>query len=254
VTASFEGKVALVTGAASGIGEATAVAFAVAGASVVLADVTEDAGAELAERLSRAGHAAAFVRADVTEVDDVAAMVAFAVERFGTLDYAANVAGGSAGGDRPGLGVLDTTPEQWDGTMGLNARATYLCLRAEIGHMRDHGGGAIANVASVAGYIGRSEGSVSYSVAKAAVAHLTRRAAADHARDGVRVNAIVPGLTATPAVLRSLTPEQRVPRGHLIKRAVEPSEQAAAILFLCSDDAAMITGHCLPVDGGWLAR
>jgi NAD(P)-dependent dehydrogenase (short-subunit alcohol dehydrogenase family) len=253
-TDRFVGKVALVTGAASGIGAATATAFASRGAAVLLADLDERGGSALAARLAEDGAAVQFVRTDVTDPADVAAAVRAATDAFGALDCAANVAGGMAGGDRPGLAVHETDETQWDGTVALNLRATWLCMKAEIGHMLEHGGGAIVNVASVAGMIGARDASVAYAVAKAGVIHLTRIAAVTYAERGIRVNAIAPGLTATPAVRASLSQAQKVPRGHAIKRMVEPEEQAEAILWLCSEGSAMTTGHVLPVDGGWTSR
>jgi NAD(P)-dependent dehydrogenase (short-subunit alcohol dehydrogenase family) len=250
----YDGKVALVTGGASGIGAATVQAFAAGGASVLVADINEADGVAYVAQLTAAGHRARFVQCDATRENEVEAMVAAAVETFGGLHYAANVVGGMGGGDRPGNTVLTTGLEEWEGTVAVNLRSAWLCLKHEIAHMLGHGGGAIVNVASVAGYLGLSDASVAYSVAKAAVVHLTRVAAATYGGQGVRVNAIAPGLTATPAVRRSLTPEQRIPRAHVIQRMVEPEEQAAAILWLCSDASAMVTGQTLPVDGGWLSR
>lgn len=246
---SFEGKVALVTGGASGIGYATAEAFAALGASVMIADRDEVEGAAAAARMG-----ASFVPCDITKPDEVEQMVAATVATFGGLDMAANVAGGAGAGDRPGNTIVDTTEEQWDGTMSVNLRATWLCLRAEIGYMAGAGGGAIVNVASVAGFLGDSDSSVAYGVAKAGVIHLTRMAAVEAASQGIRVNAVAPGLTATPAVVRAFGKVTPVPRDHLIQRPVRPEEQAAAITWLCSEAAAMVTGHTLPVDGGWLAR
>src|SRR5262245_56936688 len=194
-TGRFADRVALVTGAASGIGAATATALAIEGASVLLADIDVDGGTALAEALTSRGSAARLVRADVTSAADAAGAVRAAVDTFGALDCAANVAGGMAGGDRPGLTVHDTEEAQWDGTLALNLRATWLCLRAEIQQMINHGGGAFVNVVSVAGMIGTQDASVSYSVAKAGVIHLTRVAALTYGSSDIRVNAIAPGLT-----------------------------------------------------------
>ncbi|MGE0386673.1 MAG: SDR family NAD(P)-dependent oxidoreductase [Gammaproteobacteria bacterium] len=250
----FRNKVALVTAGASGIGEATARAFADAGAAVLVADVNEAAGAACAERLASAGARAAFFRADATREEDVVAMVEAAAGRFGRLDYAANVVGGMGGGDFPRNSVVGTTVEQWEGTMAANVRSTWLCLKHQVSHMLGHGGGSIVNIASLAAYVGRSDASAAYSVAKAAVIQLTRVAAAAYGPQGVRVNAVAPGLTGTAGVRQSLTPEQQIPKNHLIARMVEPEEIAAAILWLCSDASAMVTGQTLPVDGGWSAR
>lgn len=250
----FEGKVALVTAGSSGIGRATVAAFADAGAAVLIADVNTQDGSAYAEQLTADGHRAAFCRADVTVEDEVAAMVDRAVETFGGLDYAANIVGGMGGGDFPGNTIVDSTLEQWEGTMTANVTSTWLCLKHQIPYMLDHGGGSIVNVSSLAAYVGKSDASVSYGVAKAGIIHLTRIAASFYGADGVRINAVAPGLTATEGVRAHLTPEQQIPRAHVIPRMVEPSEIADAILWFCSEASAMVTGQTLPVDGGWSSR
>lgn len=251
---NMTGKVALVTAGASGIGAATVRAFAASGAAVLLADVNEDGGTSIADQLTAAGHSVRFRQADVTSEDDVAALVAEADRAFGRLDYAANVVGGMGGGDFPRNSIVDSTIEQWEGTMTANVTSTWLCLKHQIPYMTSQGGGSIVNVSSLAAFIGRSDASVSYGVAKAAIVHLTRIAASSHGAQGVRVNAVAPGLTATEGVRAHLTPEQQIPKGHVIPRMVEPSEIADAILWLCSDASAMVTGQTVPVDGGWTSR
>lgn len=250
----FHGKVALVTAGASGIGAATVQAFASEGAAVLIADLNETDGFKYAERLSAEGHRVRFIRSDATVEADVKAMVNAAVETYGGLQYAANVVGGMSGGDHPGNPVVDTTLEQWEGTMAVNLRSTWLCLKHEIAYMLPHGGGSIVNVSSLAAYVGRSDASVAYAVAKAGVIQLTRTAASTYGRQGIRINAVAPGLTATEGVRRGLTPEQQIPKGHVIRRMVEPEEIAAAIVWLTSDASAMVTGQTLPVDGGWSSR
>ncbi len=254
VAHDFEGKVALVTAGASGIGAATALGFASAGAAVLIADINEEDGSAFVEQLRNAGHRAAFFGGDVTLEEDVEAMVAAAVKTFGGLDCAANIVGGMDGGDFPGNYVVESTVEQWDGTIVANLRATWLSLKHEITYMLDHGGGSIVNISSLAAYLGRSDASVAYAVAKAGIIQLTKTTASLYGAQGVRVNAVAPGLTATEGVKASLTPEQQIPRGHVIPRMVEPSEIADAILWLCSDGSAMVTGQTMPVDGGWSAR
>ena len=250
----MEGKVVLVTGASSGIGAATARTFAQAGGRLVLADIDESGGRAMEKALQESGAEARFVRADVTRGDEVEAMVAFAVDTFGGLDCAANVAGGMLGGDRPGLAIHETDEAAWDGTTSLCLRGVWLCLKYEVLHMMAHGGGTIVNVASVAGMLATRDSSAAYAVAKAGVIHLTRTAAASYAKHQIRVNAVAPGLTATANVRKNLSGEQLIPSGHMIKRMAEPEEQAQAMLWLCSDASAMTTGHVLPVDGGWTSR
>jgi NAD(P)-dependent dehydrogenase (short-subunit alcohol dehydrogenase family) len=250
----FGGKVALVTGGASGIGAATVEAFAQEGAAVVIADINDAAGEAYADRLRAEGRQAVYIHVDVTRSDEVAELVERTVASFGELHCAANIAGGMTGGDSPRNSVHGTEERAWDGTIDLNLRSTWLCLKYEITHMLEHGGGAIVNTASLAGMVVARVASPAYSVAKAGIIHLTRMAAIAYAEQGIRVNCIAPGLTETPAALRLLSDEQRAPRMHAIPRMVKPEEQASAILWLCSDAAAMVTGHTLPVDGGWAAR
>lgn len=250
----FTGKVAYVSAGASGIGEATVQAFADAGAAVLFVDMNAEAGALAEQRLAASGHRVKFCCSDATDEGAVRDAVALAVDTFGDLHFAANIVGGMGGGDVAGTSLIDSTREQWDGTMTANVTSTWLALKYQVPYMLEHGGGSIVNVASLAAYVGKSDASVAYSVAKKAVMQLTRVAAAYYGANGVRVNAVAPGLTGTAGVRRSLTPEQQIPKSHVIRRMVEPSEIAAAILWLCSDGAAMITGQTVPVDGGWSAR
>lgn len=252
------GKVALVTAAAAGIGAATARRFAQDGASVVLSDIDASGGQAICDALLADGHQALFVAADVTQEADVSALVAAAVDRFGGLHLAANIVG-DARGDANGVDLHLKSVEGWDDTMAICLRSTFLCLKHQLAHMIGHGGGAIANVSSLAGMIYVPESGAAYSAAKAGIIQMTRWAAVTYADRGVRVNCISPGVTPTRAYFKR-GPEAaaaqiaRMVERQAIKRAIETEEQAEAIAWLCSDQAAMITGHNLPVDGGWGAH
>ncbi|WP_380879601.1 short chain dehydrogenase [Sphingomonas sp. DBB INV C78] len=254
----FEGRVALVTAAAAGIGAATAEAFARHGARVMLSDINRDAGEAMAERLKSAGHDAHFLAADATVEADVEALVAKTVETLGGLHLAANVVGDAhpgAGGPEFHLQTLDA----WEHTMAVSLRSVFLSLKHEIAHMIEHGGGAIANVTSLAALLHVGVSGAAYAASKAGVVRLTKFAAVNYADRGVRVNCIAPGVTPTQAYNKA-GPEigQMVIDDLLahqpIRRTIAPAEQAEAIMWLCSDAAAMVTGHILPVDGGWTAQ
>jgi NAD(P)-dependent dehydrogenase (short-subunit alcohol dehydrogenase family) len=254
----YRNKVALVTAAGGGIGEATAEAFVQDGARVMCADIDRERGEAVAARLRAAGGVAEFCHADGTQEEDVVRLVRRTVETFGALDVAANIIGDA---------VLDAYGPEfhlqslagWEGTVAVCLRSTFLCLKHEIATMLEHGGGAICNVTSLAGLLYVPDAGAAYSAAKAGVVQLTRFAALNYAERGIRVNCIAPGTTPTAAYQKA-GPEaarmliERLLQGHAIKRTTETREQAAAILWLCSDDAAMVTGHTLPVDGGWSAR
>jgi len=250
---ALAGRVALVSAVGQGIGRATAELFAAQGARVLATDINPATGAELVERLTAAGAEARFVAADLTDEAGAAQVVRAAVDAFGALDVAANIVGGVAGAHVPELHEL--AAEAWDATVALTLRSCFLALKHEIAYMVDHGGGSIVNVTSLAG-LRYAPTTPSYAAAKAGVAHLTRITGVHYAERGIRVNAIAPGVTRTPAVAERMDAE-RLERGlsvHAIHRLVEPEEQAQAMLWLVSDAAEMVTGHVLPVDGGWAAR
>ncbi len=248
----LDGRTALVTGATSGIGRAVALAFAQAGAHVIAAGRREPEGHETVERVRAAGGRADFVAADVTDPDAVERLVAVAVERTGRLDCAVN----NAGVDLVGT-VADVTAEDWSTSMDTNARAVLLCLRHEIDAMRHGGrGGAIVNVGSVSGTV-PTPGQAAYGASKAAVSSLTRAAAREAGKDGIRVNEIQPALLMSEMLRGYFSGPDAGRLDDVVERlalphAGEPQDGAAACLFLCSDAARYITGASLPVDGGFL--
>ncbi|MAT50471.1 MAG: hypothetical protein CMK32_04720 [Porticoccaceae bacterium] len=258
MTGQFDGKVALVTAAADGIGAATARAFADNGAKVVLADINTELGEQRAEDLRVAGHDALFVHADATEEDQVQALVRRTVEHFGGLHLAANVVG-DAHPESAGPEFHQQSLEAFEHTMKMCVRTTFLSMKHQIAHMIDHGGGAIANVTSLAGMLYNGYGGLGYGTGKAAVIRMTKFAAVSYAEHGIRVNCIAPGVTPTRAYYKfgdeyaqTLIDEQVV--NQPIRRAIDTAEQAEGIIWLCSDHAAMVTGHVLPIDGGWMAQ
>ena len=250
MTQQFSGKVALVTGAGSGIGRECARLFAAEGASVVVADV-DVAGGEETVRLI--GGAATFVRADVAVGSEVEALVRRAVEVYGRLDYGVNNAG-VAGED---AGAAEHSEEAWDRIMGINLKGVWLCVKHELPALVRQGGGAIVNVSSVAGLIG-SAGTVAYTASKHGVVGLTKAVAMEYAKRGVRVNAICPGLVRTPMLERLFEAnpgvEAQVTALEPVGRMATAEEVARSVVWLCSDAAAFVTGTALPVDGGWSAR
>jgi NAD(P)-dependent dehydrogenase (short-subunit alcohol dehydrogenase family) len=243
------GKVALVTGGGSGIGHASALALAEDGATVAIADVNVTGGQDVAGEIEAAGGRAAFFRTDATQESEIAALMQNIIAKFGRLDCTHN----NVGLGKSGAAVIDETLEDWDWTMNLSLKSTFLCMKHEIPIMLAAGGGSIVNTASMAGVLYTASASPSYSAAKAAVIHLTKYASDAYAARGVRVNSIAPGLVATPviATMFSLTEQASIAAEHqVIARAVKPSEIADAVVYLCSDRSAMVTGVNLPVCGG----
>jgi len=246
---SCAGKVAFVTGAANGIGRAAALAFAREGASVVVADVSEQGNQETARLVEEAGGRALAVRCDVSRAGDVKAALGKAAEAFGRLDYAFN----NAGVEQPLTAAADLTPEQWDRIVGVDLRGVFLCMRHEIPLMLRHGGGAIVNTSSGAGVKGFA-GQAAYCAAKFGVVGLTKAAALDYAKANVRINAVCPGIVETPMMDRFSggTPEgrERVIAQEPVGRMGRPEEIAAAVLWLCSPGASYVVGQAVTVDGG----
>src|SRR5213080_1553544 len=250
---SFENKVALVTGAGSGMGLATAKAFAEAGAAVVLADIDEHAVRSAAEELVSAGHKAIAVRCNVADEAEVAAMVAQTVSTFGRLDAAYN----NAGVQSPAVETADATGEEFDRVNAINLRGVWNCMKHELRHMRERGSGAIVNCSSIGGLIGLP-GRAAYHATKHGVIGLTRSAALEYASRGIRINAVCPGTIDTPMVSEMLAKEpdamKEILRNQPIGRLGRAEEIASAVLWLCSPGASFVIGHALVVDGGFTAH
>jgi NAD(P)-dependent dehydrogenase (short-subunit alcohol dehydrogenase family) len=249
----FTGQVALVTGGSSGMGLATAQAFAEAGAAVILADVNEAALSAAAEDLTTAGHQALGVVCDVSQEDQVDAMVKQAVATFGRLDMAFNNAGIQA----PPMDAADEPAEMFDRVNAINLRGVWTCMKHELRQMRAQGSGAIVNCSSLGGLVGLP-GRAAYHASKHGVIGLTRSAALEYAPRGIRINAVCPGTIETPMVTDMIAKgELSVPdavANQPIGRLGRADEIAAAVLWLSSPGASLIVGVALPVDGGYTAR
>lgn len=252
MSGTFDGKVALVTGAGGGIGRATALAFAREGARVVASDVAGAGGEETARLVADAGGEALHVACDVTRPAEVEALVAAAVDAFGRLDCAHNNAGVEGAYAR----TADCDEENFDRTCAVNLKGVYLCLKAEVAHLLDAGGGAIVNTASVAGVEG-AKNLPAYVASKHGVMGLTRTAALEYATRGIRVNAVCPGPIRTRMLEAIMEENPRMEPAMIaavpMRRLGVPEEIAEAVVWLCSDRASYVTGQGLVVDGGFTA-
>jgi NAD(P)-dependent dehydrogenase (short-subunit alcohol dehydrogenase family) len=252
-TYDFTGQVALVTGAGSGMGLATARAFAEGGAAVVMADINSATMKTATDTLITAGHQVLGVECDVSDEDSVAAAVQAAVDTFGRLDMAFN----NAGIQVPPCDAADEPADQFDRVNAVNLRGVWACMKHELAQMRTQGSGAIVNCSSLGGLVG-IPGRAAYHASKHGVLGLTSSAALEYAPRGIRINAVCPGTIATPMVT------DMIDKGELdaaeaianqpINRLGEPEEIAAAVLWLCSPGASFVVGVALPVDGGYTAR
>jgi NAD(P)-dependent dehydrogenase (short-subunit alcohol dehydrogenase family) len=252
MTTGLEGKVGLVTGGTSGIGRDTAVLFARAGVKVVVAGRRELEGKETIELVRAAGSEGLFVRTDVSKASEVVALIQKAVERFGRLDVAFN----NAGIEGVWVPIIRQSEEDWDRTIDINLKGVWLCLKYEIQQiLKQGGGGAIVNMASITGLVG-SAGAAAYSASKHGVIGLTKVAALENARSGIRINAVCPGAIETPMAERIFGApaiHKYVLSCHPIGRFGKPAEIAEAVVWMCSDRASFMTGQSLVLDGGFLA-
>jgi NAD(P)-dependent dehydrogenase (short-subunit alcohol dehydrogenase family) len=249
----LQGKVAIVTGGGSGIGRATSLAFAREGARVMVADLIVDGGEETVKMIHSAGGGAVFVRTDVSKAQEVKAMVDKAIEAYGQLDCACN----NAGITSSGVSVSRCTEESWDRIIAINLKSVFLCMKYELPKMLKSGGGSIVNTSSVMGLVADG-GHPAYAASKHGVIGLTKTAAIQYAKAGIRVNAVCPGIIRTPMSEKSFAdnPEMKAAAIAMqpMDRFAEPEEVAQAIVWLCTNEASFITGHALPIDGGYVAR
>ncbi len=248
----FKGKVAVVTGASSGIGKSVSELYAREGAAVVLSDINQELGEKTTDGISKAGGEAIFVRADVSKPSDCEALVKAALEKYGRLDFACNNAG--IGGAQ-NL-TADYPIEDWEKTISVNLSGVFYCMKYEIPAMLKNGGGSIINMASILGRVGFT-GAVGYVAAKHGVLGLTENAAMEYATQGIRVNVVGPGFISTPLIQElENNPEMNkmLVSLHPIGRLGKPEEVAELVIWLSSTNASFVTGAYIPVDGGYLTR
>ena len=250
--ASLSGKVAIVTGGSSGIGKATAIAFAREGAKVVVASRREKEGQETVKQVQSAGSEGFFIKTDVSKETDVSAMVEKTIATYGHLDYAFN----NAGIEQIPTPLVEQTEETFDQVMDINVKGVWLCMKHQIPQMLVSGGGAIVNMSSISGMIGAS-GLPIYVASKHAVLGLTKSVALEYAKEGIRINAVCPGMIETDLLDRAFANQEvkeRLIAMHPIGRVGTPEEIAEAVVWLCSDKASFVTGQSLPLDGGYVAQ
>ncbi len=250
----FMNKSVLVTGGAAGIGRATAMRFAAAGAKVAVADIAADGAQQTAEMINEQGGQAIAMQVDVTQAEQVAQMVASTIEAFDGLDIGFNNAGIEGS---PFVRILDYDEDEYDRVMNVNVKGVWLCMREQIKHFMQVGGGSIVNTASVAGLVGGPNGSP-YFASKHAVVGLTKAVAMEYCKRNIRVNAVCPAVIRTRMFEDSLAAkpdvEPVIVGMHPLGRLGEADEVASAVLYLASDQASFMTGHAMPVDGGLIAQ
>ena len=246
---NYTGKVVFITGGGSGIGRATALAFARQGANVVVADVSEENIQETTRLIEELSARTLGVRCDVTHAEDVKSALDRTIETFGRLNFAFN----NAGSEQAMTATADLAEKEWDRIVAINLRGVFLCMKYEIPLMLRQGGGVIVNTSSGAGVKG-FKGQAAYAAAKHGVIGLTKSAALDYASQNIRINAVCPGIIATPMMQRftggTLEGENRVIAQEPVGRMGKPEEIAATVVWLCSDTAAFVVGHAMVVDGG----
>jgi NAD(P)-dependent dehydrogenase (short-subunit alcohol dehydrogenase family) len=258
MTAEFADKVALITGGGSGIGRASVIAFASKGASVIVVDVDAEGGEETVQLVNEMDGEATFIKADVSQANEVETIVDQTIEIYGRIDYAHN----NAGIEGARALTADCLEEDWDRVIGINLKGVWLCMKYEIPAMLKQGRGAIVNTASVSGLVGY-RARPAYVASKHGVVGLTKAAALEYAQQGIRINAVCPGFIRTPLIERALSqyPRDEAAKIEQLIIGMEPvgrmgtsEEVAQTVVWLCSDEASFVTGHALAVDGGFVAQ
>ena len=249
----FENKVVIVTGAASGIGRATALAFAKEGAKVAVCDVLSEGGNKTVNMIQEAGGEASFIYCDVSKASDVKRMVETVIDKYKKLDIAFN----NAGMEGKQALLADSTEDNWDEVIGINLKGVWACMKYELKEMLKNKSGIIVNTSSIAGEVG-FPGICAYDASKHGIVGLTQTAALEYAKEGIRINAVCPGVIRTPMIDRFTKGDKNVENQFAqqepMGRLGEPEEIADAVLWLCSGKSSFVTGEAIPIDGGWVAQ